>query len=289
MKSFANELKSVKASADKANEVGKKVLGNHSASKDVETKIAKMKDLFESTEKLEKEKVEKLDKAVKFLEEMEAKSVELASKTDKLNSAFSTANSHLSEPINCNSSKEAEELEHEVDHIKKDHEGNSKKSLDEIENLEKGIKEKGGDPSQYSNISASGLKKKFDDISNKIKQKQDTLKKEIEKQKNNEKILADYNSVANGYSKWSETALKEIMADKSGTLEEQIKELKKLGEATIKKSSDDISKIEKYNTLVEEADISENVDKTYNDLQSINELIGDSVQKKDVLILKKLF
>jgi len=66
MKSFANELKSVKASADKANEVGKKVLGNHSASKDVETKIAKMKDLFESTEKLEKEKVEKLDKAVKF-------------------------------------------------------------------------------------------------------------------------------------------------------------------------------------------------------------------------------
>jgi len=36
---------------------------------------------------------------------------------------------------------------------------NQKKSLEEIEALEKGIKEKGGDPSQYSNISASGLKK----------------------------------------------------------------------------------------------------------------------------------
>jgi len=162
MKSFANELKSVKSSADKANDVGKKVIeGHHSASKDVESKIQKMKELFELTEKLEKDKLEKLDHSVKFLEEMEAKSVELASKTDKLNSIFSIANSHLSEPINCNSSKDAEELEHEVDEIKKKNMiVNQKKSLEEIEALEKGIKEKGGDPSQYSNISASGLKKK---------------------------------------------------------------------------------------------------------------------------------
>jgi len=120
MKSFANELKSVKASADKADEVGQKVIdGGHSSADNVKEKISKMKQLFEKTEKGEKDKLHKLEEVQKFLEEMEVKSVELASKTDKLDSQFSTVNSHLSEPINCNTSKEAEELLHEVNDIKK--------------------------------------------------------------------------------------------------------------------------------------------------------------------------
>jgi len=78
-----------------------------------------MKKLFDTTENQEKEKLKKLEEVQKFLEDMEGKSVELASKTDKLDSSFSIVNSHLSEPINCNTSKEAEELQHEVDDIKK--------------------------------------------------------------------------------------------------------------------------------------------------------------------------
>jgi len=42
MKSFSNELKSVKASADKANEVGQKVIdGGHSSAENVKEKIQK--------------------------------------------------------------------------------------------------------------------------------------------------------------------------------------------------------------------------------------------------------
>jgi len=94
------------------------------------------------------------------------------------------------------------------------------------------------------------------------------------------KILDDYNTIANEYNKWSDSALKEITADLSGALEDQLKALKQIGEKALKTSTDQISKIEKFHSLVEEADISERVDKTYNDLQNIHEIIGDSFQKR---------
>jgi len=138
MKSFSNELKAMKTTQDKANDVGKKVIdGEHSAAKDVEKTIGKMANLHEKTEQLEKKKSERLNEVLKFLEDMEAKSVELSSKTDKLNSHFSTSNSHLSEPISANASKDVEEYQHELDEIKKNHQGDHKQSLDEILVLEK--------------------------------------------------------------------------------------------------------------------------------------------------------
>jgi len=120
MKSFSNELKSIKATADKADVVGKKVIdGGHSSSKEVEKAMKNMKDLHDKTEKAEVEKNKKLEEVLKFLEDMEAKSVELSSKTDKLNSQLQIQNSHLSEPISANSPKECEELQHELEEIKK--------------------------------------------------------------------------------------------------------------------------------------------------------------------------
>jgi len=58
--------------------------------------------------------------------------------------------------------------------------------------LKKNIKANGGDPSQYSSISADGLKKKYDDINGKINQKNEGLKKEFEKQSKNEKLIEEY-------------------------------------------------------------------------------------------------
>jgi len=184
MKSFSNELKAMKASQDKANDVGKKVIdGEHSSAKEVEKTIQKMKKLHEATEELEKKKGERLQVVLKFLEDMETKSVELSSKTDKLNSQFSASNSHLSELISSNTSKDVEELQHELEEIKKNHQGPHKQSLDDILVLEKNIKANGGDPSQYSSISADGLKKKYEDINNKINQKTEGLKKKNMKNK----------------------------------------------------------------------------------------------------------
>jgi len=119
--------------------------------------------------------------------------------------------------------------------LKKNHQNPHKQSLDEITSLEKNIKAKGGDPSQYSSISADGLKKKFDEINNKINQKTEGLKKEYEKQSQNEKLLEEYNKLALEYVSWSNDVLKQIMADHSGSLEEQLKSLKKIGEEAIKK------------------------------------------------------
>jgi len=106
---------------------------------------------------------------------MESKSVQLASITDKLNSQFSSVTSHLSEPISVTSSKEIEELQTEINDIEKIHQTDRKQNLDEITQLEKTIKDAGGDPSQYSNISSSGLKKKYDEIDQKIKQKKRSI------------------------------------------------------------------------------------------------------------------
>jgi len=67
MKSFSNELKSVKASADKANEVGQKVIdGGHSSAENVKEKIQKMKKLFDTTENQEKEKLKKIRRSTKI-------------------------------------------------------------------------------------------------------------------------------------------------------------------------------------------------------------------------------
>jgi len=281
MKSFSNELKSIKATADKADVVGKKVIdGGHSSSKEVEKAMKNMKDLHDKTEKAEVEKNKKLEEVLKFLEDMEAKSVELSSKTDKLNSQLQIQNSHLSEPISANSPKECEELQHELEEIKKLHVDEHKKSLDQITNLEKNIKDNGGDPSQYSSISAGGLKKKFDDIDNKIKQKEEALKKEHDKQSKNEKLLEEYNKIANDYVQWSDGVLKSLTQEGTGSLEEQLKKLKSEGEVAIKKSSDTISKIEKLSVQIDEANVSERTDKTFNDLQNIHEIIGDSFQKR---------
>jgi len=70
------------------------------------------------------------------------------------------------------------------------------------------------------------------------------------------------------------------MAEQSGSLEEQLQVLKKIGEESVKKSSDTISKIEKLSVSIEQAGISERTEKTFSDLQSIHEIIGDSFQKK---------
>jgi len=56
------------------------------------------------------------------------------------------------------------------------------------------------------------------------------------------KILDDYNTIANEYNKWSDSALKEITADLSGALEDQLKALKQIGEKALKTSTDQISK-----------------------------------------------
>jgi len=73
----------------------------------------------------------------------------------------------------------------------------------------------------------------------------DSVGKEKEKQFLHEKILADYNNIANEYSKWSESTLKEIKSDLSGSLEEQLKALKQIGEKAMKTSTEQIQKIEK--------------------------------------------
>jgi len=172
MKSFSNEFKAIKLSAGKAFDVGQKVIdGEHSSAPEVKEKIEKIKKLLEETEKLEKEKSEKLDKTLKHLEDMEAKSVELSAKSDKLNSDMQSVNSHLSEPISVSSSKEVFELQTETDEHHKNHTDNRIKELEEITKLEKSIIEAGGDPTQYSNISAGGLKKKYDEIHGKMNQK----------------------------------------------------------------------------------------------------------------------
>jgi len=44
--------------------------------------------------------------------------------------------------------------------LKKVHTNDRNKDLDDITKLEKSIKDAGGDPSAFSNISATGLKKK---------------------------------------------------------------------------------------------------------------------------------
>jgi len=70
------------------------------------------------------------------------------------------------------------------------------------------------------------------------------------------------------------------MSERSGSLEEQLSYLKKIGEESVKKSGDTISKIEKIFVLIEQADISERTEKTFGDLQNIHEIIGDSFQKR---------
>jgi len=121
MKSFNNEFKAIKASMGKANTVGQKVIeGEHSSAKEVKDTIEKkMNNLTHATDSSEVEKNQKLDKVLKYLEDMETKSVEFASKSDKLNSLFSTTSSHLSESISANTSKEVEELQKEIDDIEK--------------------------------------------------------------------------------------------------------------------------------------------------------------------------
>jgi len=122
----------------KANGVGNKVIeGKHTASPDVKKMMEKMKDLCEKTGKLEKEKSEKLDKVLKYLEDMESKSVDFASKSDKLSSLFSTTNSHLSEPISANTSKDVLELKKEIEELEKIHKDQRSKDLDDITKLEK--------------------------------------------------------------------------------------------------------------------------------------------------------
>jgi len=180
MLSFQNEQKAIKASAEKAFDVGQKVMdGKHSSSNEVQKTIEQMKNLTDKTEKLEKEKSEKLQKVLKFLEDMETKSVELASKTDKLNSQLNNANSHLSESISCSTASEVEELQSEINDLGEIHNKDRKDNLTEIISLEKSIKDAGGDPSQFSNITAKELEKIHSQISDKIKQKQQAIKKRI--------------------------------------------------------------------------------------------------------------
>jgi len=74
------------------------------------------------------------------------------------------------------------------------------------------------------------------------------------------------------------------MSEQSGKLDEQLQTLKKIGEESVKKSSDTISKIEKISVSIEQAGISERTEKTFGDLQSIHEIIGDSFQKRSANI-----
>jgi len=131
--------------------------------------------LTDKTDKLEKEKSKKLQKVLKFLEDMEAKSVEL-SKTDKVNPQLNNANSHLSESISCSTAKEVEELQSEINDLGEIHNKDRKENLTEIISLEKSIKDAGGDPSKFSNITAKELEKFYSQITDKIKQKPQQLK-----------------------------------------------------------------------------------------------------------------
>jgi len=242
--------------------------------------LKKLKKLLEETEKLEKEKSEKLDKTLKHLEDMEAKSVELSAKSDKLNSDMQSVNSHLSEPISVSSSKEVYELQTETDEHHKNHTDNRIKELEEITKLEKSIIEAGGDPTQYSNISAGGLKKKYDEIHGKMNQKKEALTKEHEKQLKHEKLLQDFNKSANEYAIWSDKTLKQLMAEDHEKPEELLKNIKKIAVEALKKSGEDINALSKLSELIDEADISERTDRTFNDLQNIHEIIEDTFQKR---------
>jgi len=114
----------------------------------------------------------------------------------------------------------------------------------------------------------------------KLNKKKEALSKEYEKQLKNEKLLTDYNKQAADYCNWSDKILKQIMFEDSSKLDEQLTKLKKFGEDALKESANKISSIEKISILIEESDISERTDKTFNDLQNIHEIVGDSYQKR---------
>jgi len=145
--------------------------------------------------------------------------------------------------------------------------------LETIKSLHEKVSSQSQNPEAFSRITKSQNEKK-------IKKRKSDLKNELQKQKDHEKILSSCLSECKEFIQHVEHSLKNIAQDSEGTEEERLQKVEHIGSEALNKSTELLKEIKKWSDKVDEAEISEQAEYSYQEMESLGDQIKNAVNKR---------
>jgi len=133
------------------------------------------------------------------------------------------------------------------------------------------------------------MKKKFSDVSNDLSKRMDDLKQELSKQKEHEKYLSSLLSSCKDFISHVENSLKSIAQDADGTEEEKLEKVEKTGQESIQKSTNLLKHIKEWSDKIDEAEISEQAEYSFQEMESLGDQIKNAVNKRIQALQEQIF
>jgi actinin alpha len=133
------------------------------------------------------------------------------------------------------------------------------------------------------------MKKKYNQVTEELNQRLTDLEKENKKQHEHEKILTELLNLCKDYIIFVEKSLKDIAQDSEGTEEEKLEHVEKYSTEALQTSAKKLEGIKKASTLIEEAEISEKAEYSYQEMESLGDQIKNSSKKRINALQEQVF
>jgi len=133
------------------------------------------------------------------------------------------------------------------------------------------------------------VKKKYSDVEKELEQRIVELGEEKKKQEVNESLLSHFHSECKEYQGFVDQTLKHIAQDTEGIEEEKLEKLEKFGSEALHNSAEHLKTLKENSEKIEEADISEQAEYTYQEMESLGDQIKNAVNKRIQALQEQIF
>jgi len=195
----------------------------------------------------------------------------------------------ISEGTNSSSVTEVENKVKESNHLSEKLHSEMKEVLGNIKDLHQKVESQKQNPEAFSRITKDQNEKKYNQVTEELNQRLSDLEKENKKQHEHEKILGDLLNLCKDYIIFVEKSLKDIAQDSEGTEEEKLDHVEKYSTEALQTSAKKLEGIKSAATLVEDAEISEKAEYSYQEMESLGDQIKNSSKKRINALQEQVF
>jgi actinin alpha len=277
---FYEEVGSVNKSLGETKSIGQQIIdGRHEKSDEVANTCQeldnKQQSVVDSGDKLKSD----LEERLKQLEEILTKSLELAKANESLNMFLEDSSLALIEPVSASNVNDVEHYIEVLNKIDSDHKENQP-LLEKAKELDQWLVENNANPKRYSNYTIQEIEERYNDARTQIDTRKEDLEEERIKQQKIDELLKEFQAKADAYKQFIEQQNVELNSVGSGSLEEQLQELQKKGEAALEENETHYGGLTQLLEQLEAADVVEQTTVTLSEITTMYENLKTVVEKR---------
>jgi len=278
---FFEEIASVDKSLNETKNIGQQIIdGKHEKSEEVANTSSELTEKQSSVQEHGDKFRDEMAEQLRRLEEIIEKSLELAKNNESLNMFLEDSSLALIEPVSASSVEDVEQYINNLNRIDEEHKSRQP-VVARTRELDGWLREQNADPKKYSKYTIDEIEQRYNEARDQIDSRKEELGEERVKQTKISELLKEFGTAAASYKEFIEAQNVELNAEAtSGSLEEQLAELKSKGDVALEKNEEFYQNLKNLIDQLEAADVVEQTTVTLSEITSMYENLKTVVDKR---------